>query len=55
MPAPPPESEPAMVSVAGVLPLLCTGNRDIIVVSMTKVTPKTGKVRRRLIDVDPRH
>ena len=41
MPAPPPESEPAIVSIAGMLPPLCTGKRDIIVVLETKVTRKT--------------
>ena len=40
MPAPPPESEPAMVSIAGVLPPLCTGKGDIVVVTMMKVTPE---------------
>ncbi len=31
MPAPPPESEPAIVSIAGVPPPLCTGNGFIVV------------------------
>jgi hypothetical protein len=35
MPAPPPESEPAMVNIAGVLPSLCAGKEYIVVVSMT--------------------
>ena len=29
-----------MVSIAGVLPPLCTGKGDIVVVTMTQVTPK---------------
>jgi hypothetical protein len=38
MPAPPLESEPAMVNIAGVWPSLCAGKEYIVVVSMTSIT-----------------
>jgi hypothetical protein len=53
MPALPPESEPVMVSIAGVLPPLCTGKEDIVVVSMAKVTPRIHWRERGA--VDPRY
>ena len=41
MPAPPTESEPGMVSIVGVLPPLCTGKGDTVLISMVKVTNHT--------------
>jgi hypothetical protein len=53
MPAESPESEPTMVSIAGVLPPLCTGKENIIIVSMTKVIPRI--LWRESGAVDPRY
>jgi len=40
MPAPPPESEPAIVSIAGVSPPLCIGY-GLIVVNVNMMGPKS--------------
>lgn len=55
MPAPPPESEPAMVSIAGVLLPLCIGKGDIVVSSMMKATSKLLGGKWSGFNVKPRN